>query len=790
MSTLIDRTSGVIDAVAEKLAVVAATNTNVALLGLAPIGGYTPKVRDRILVNAQTNAAQNGIYLASASAWTRSQDFNSGKNIAPGTSFLLTDGGTAAIIAMYVLNPEIAVPIVVGTTPITFTSIIISKQVTLTAITNVAAIPAVSGPGNNQAYALLNYATSTDLGGGLLRYNSSNTATVDNGMVFNGPAGAGRYLRFLYDSAHTSYFGVDHTGGGTNASQLSAMNKCFTFAKNNNLPMTIDGGNINMHGLDVGADPNLYWNNGTSASGTAVNSLIIKGSGRKTPCSISNCMIHLGSIPAEVKIDGVTSGGGGGATGHHRISDFQIIGGMCGWNWQTSNLFESLLISPMPLICGDASIRTTVAGSYTFGSGQYEGFGLSMWQCSHVIFLSCEIVHGKDNDVPNGRCNGVRATDSHEITFSGGLIAHHVDALVSCKFVNMEAANAGFVTNGACNQIILDVHMEGNERTNGCFQDAAVNSFLSRAGFYRNQLEEWNTVASGSAAITIPASFPADITVAVPAASILKDPLGGTVTLTAAQSIELIDRASTFQASTSKRYIAGTVTSYAAGSLVMHVTSGSDGGVPGNLGFWRLADMTGNSYPCWYFSSGCASVTFTAGYHVGPPTVAGTWCWFGGNGLTAGSNWFQRFAQRIRLLSTALNYYTRSLNVSLQVTADVQADVGASVFGPPLVPTTIANNATYVFNAASGDFQKLTLQGANVMGAPIGFPVGWEGDIVFGKTANGDSVTWNANWVFDATLFPAGAPTLAAQTAAQTSLYRFKSLVTGKLRAIAYTGPA
>jgi len=64
-------------ALAIKLAVACATGTadgNLALSGLVVVDGYQTLAGDRVLVNNQTNAAQNGIYAASAGAWTRTSD--------------------------------------------------------------------------------------------------------------------------------------------------------------------------------------------------------------------------------------------------------------------------------------------------------------------------------------------------------------------------------------------------------------------------------------------------------------------------------------------------------------------------------------------------------------------------------------------------------------------------------------------------------------------------------------------------------------------------------------------
>jgi hypothetical protein len=60
----------------------------ITLSGLQTIDGYTTLAGDRVLVKNQANAAFNGIYLASATAWTRSLDANSWDELISAISFL------------------------------------------------------------------------------------------------------------------------------------------------------------------------------------------------------------------------------------------------------------------------------------------------------------------------------------------------------------------------------------------------------------------------------------------------------------------------------------------------------------------------------------------------------------------------------------------------------------------------------------------------------------------------------------------------------------------------------
>ena len=67
---------------------VAATLANITLSGLQTIDGHAVAAGDRVLVKNQTTASQNGIYLASASAWTRSLDANVWDELICAISFI------------------------------------------------------------------------------------------------------------------------------------------------------------------------------------------------------------------------------------------------------------------------------------------------------------------------------------------------------------------------------------------------------------------------------------------------------------------------------------------------------------------------------------------------------------------------------------------------------------------------------------------------------------------------------------------------------------------------------
>jgi len=67
---------------------VCATLAPITLFGLQTIDGYTTLVGDRVLVKDQATASQNGIYIASATAWIRALDANTWNELISAISFI------------------------------------------------------------------------------------------------------------------------------------------------------------------------------------------------------------------------------------------------------------------------------------------------------------------------------------------------------------------------------------------------------------------------------------------------------------------------------------------------------------------------------------------------------------------------------------------------------------------------------------------------------------------------------------------------------------------------------
>lgn len=86
LQTSEDRFNGVIATLAIKAPCIAVQTTPLPdLEGLLVVDGFQTAPGDRVLVIAQTNPVDNGIYCAQVSEWTRTPDFDGNRDITRGT---------------------------------------------------------------------------------------------------------------------------------------------------------------------------------------------------------------------------------------------------------------------------------------------------------------------------------------------------------------------------------------------------------------------------------------------------------------------------------------------------------------------------------------------------------------------------------------------------------------------------------------------------------------------------------------------------------------------------------
>lgn len=98
-----------------------ATTANITLSGPQTIDGISIIANDRVLVKDQTSGFQNGIYIVNNASWTRTTDFNTSSQAAPGTS-IFVEQGSINIGAIYILITQN--PIILDTTVLTFSRLL------------------------------------------------------------------------------------------------------------------------------------------------------------------------------------------------------------------------------------------------------------------------------------------------------------------------------------------------------------------------------------------------------------------------------------------------------------------------------------------------------------------------------------------------------------------------------------------------------------------------------------------------------------------------------------------
>lgn len=126
-TTVTSRLEGLVASLAQKAPCVLKTTANHALSGLSAIDGVTPTAGQRILVGSQTDATQNGIYVAASGAWARAADFDGTYDAVGGTQVSVILGSTNSNSYWKVDGSS---AITIGTDSITFSAALIDDSAT------------------------------------------------------------------------------------------------------------------------------------------------------------------------------------------------------------------------------------------------------------------------------------------------------------------------------------------------------------------------------------------------------------------------------------------------------------------------------------------------------------------------------------------------------------------------------------------------------------------------------------------------------------------------------------
>lgn len=163
-----------------KASVRVATTANITLSGTQTIDAVAVIAGDRVLVKNQTTGSENGIYVASASAWSRSTDADTSAEVTAGM-FTFVSEGTTNGNAGFVLTTNDAITL--GTTALVFTQ-----------FSDAAAYTASNGvllTGSNLTFApSTTGGLETGAGGGAIKLQTnSGLATTSNGIAVGAGTG-------------------------------------------------------------------------------------------------------------------------------------------------------------------------------------------------------------------------------------------------------------------------------------------------------------------------------------------------------------------------------------------------------------------------------------------------------------------------------------------------------------------------------------------------------------------------------------------------------------------------
>jgi hypothetical protein len=198
--------TSILDGLSTSVAVKAPCRTvatsNITLSGLQTISGYTTVEGDRVLVKGQTNAVDNGIYMASTGSWTRAKDADGNRDLVQGTRVIVR----SATIDGVEYELTTANPIVIGTTSLTFTLRYGANAVHDQTEEEIAAgvIPVFTGyePGMAERYGYLTDGVDDDSDTG-----TDNTTALQNCVNSNAvtrlPRGVAMFTNITLPVGHT-----------------------------------------------------------------------------------------------------------------------------------------------------------------------------------------------------------------------------------------------------------------------------------------------------------------------------------------------------------------------------------------------------------------------------------------------------------------------------------------------------------------------------------------------------------------------------------------------------------
>lgn len=202
--------------ISQKVPCRVATTANIALAGLQTLDTVTVVADDRVLVKDQTDASENGIYLASSDSWQRTSDCVDAGDLVNGSQVRVNEGNIGAS-SYYCTSAD---PIIIGTDDIAWV------DVATTVLTGAEIKALYEGEVNTNAYtdaeqAKVGHITVSQAID--LDQMETDIAALSDGMVYKGNwdassgifpgAGAAQTGWFFYVSVAGTVDGIDFAVG-------------------------------------------------------------------------------------------------------------------------------------------------------------------------------------------------------------------------------------------------------------------------------------------------------------------------------------------------------------------------------------------------------------------------------------------------------------------------------------------------------------------------------------------------------------------------------------------------
>ena len=275
-----------------KASVRAATTANITLSGLQTIDGVVLVAGDRVLVKAQTDGSQNGIYLAvDGGAWTRSTDADTSAEVTAGMFTFVEEGSTLADTGWVLTTNN---TITLGTTSLAFAQFSSAGTILagdgLTKTGNTLSVVgttdriSVSGSGVDISANYVGQTSITTLG--------TVTTGTWNGTVIG-----------------DAYIAAALTGKTYNALTLTAQANGFTIAGGSTPATLTVAANASVSGTNTGDQTDITGNAGTATAletGRNINGVLFDGTADITVTAAAGTLTGA-TLAANVLASSLTS---------------------------------------------------------------------------------------------------------------------------------------------------------------------------------------------------------------------------------------------------------------------------------------------------------------------------------------------------------------------------------------------------------------------------------------------------------------------------------------------------